>query len=278
MGLLETIILAILQGLTEFLPVSSSGHLVLGGHFLNHKDSADGFEIVVHFGTLLSVLIYFRRDILELLFNGTRYFPQFLKYAFMGLKKNIDTNDIYHAYYMYFIAISAIPAAWIGISYKDELKALLNQPNVAAICLMFTGVFLFLSRFAKERGTKLGGFFALLIGCAQAIAILPGISRSGATIVTGLFIGLKREFVAKFSFLMSLPVIGGAFLLQVKDMSATTFEPSLYLHYSIGLIVSAVFGYFAIKIVMNFVKQGKLDYFSYYCIALGGISYLIINF
>ena len=276
MELLNSIILGLVQGFSEFLPISSSGHLVLAQHIMGFHDENAAFEIMVHFGTLISVLIYFREDLLELLQGGYKNFIPFIKFAFMGLRKNIDTQKLEAPYYLWFILVSMIPAGYVGVVYKDKIEALFTDVTVVLYCLMFTGILMVVSKFAKETEKRFGVFSAFFIGLAQAIAILPGVSRSGSTIVAGMFMGYKREFIAKFSFLMSLPVIGGAFILKLDDLFAIQLETSQWINYGVGALASAISGYFAIKIVMGFVKKGKFEYFGYYCIAVSILGWIFI--
>lgn len=276
MELINSIILGLVQGLSEFLPISSSGHLVLAQHILGFKDENAAFEIMVHFGTLLSVFVYFKDDISNLLKNGFKHMIPFIKYAFLGLKKNVDSSDLYSPYYLWFILISMIPAGYVGVTYKDEIELLFTDIRVVLACLMGTGILMVLSRFTKETDRKFGGFSAFLIGCVQALAILPGVSRSGSTIVAGMFMGFKREFIAKFSFLMSLPVVAGAFILKLDELLAMELSSSQWINYSVGTIASAISGYFAIKLVMDFVKKGKFQYFGYYCIAVSALGWFLI--
>ncbi len=267
MDLLKSAVLGLIQGLTEFLPVSSSGHLVLGGHLLGLTDENAAFEILVHFGTLISVTIYFWKDIKAILIGTFTNFAPFLRFAFFGLKENVDKARLEYPFYSYFIILASIPAAAVAFAFKDDIEALFSDPEFALYALFATGTILLLSKLAKEKdGKKLSAGNAFLIGVAQAFAILPGISRSGSTIVAGMFLGLKRESVAKFSFIMSLPVIFGAFLLKLKDLAEISLSSEQILNYSLATVTSAVSGYFAIVLVMSFVKKGKFDVFGYYCI------------
>lgn len=276
MDLFKHLLLGLIQGLTEFLPVSSSGHLVLGSYILGFRDSDAAFEVLLHFGSLLSVLVYFRKDLLDIIKNSLRYFPQFLSYAVLGLKKDIEKDQLYYPYYSYYIVIASIPAAVIALLYKDEIEAMFSDPMVAVVCLFITGLIMILSRFAKELDKKINVKSSFLIGLAQAFAILPGISRSGSTIVTGMFLGLKREAVAKFSFLMSVPVILGAFVLKLKDLLATSLSSEQILNYSLATLMAAISGYLAIYLVMDFVKKGKFEFFGYYCILISILGFIFI--
>ena len=276
MEALNNILIGIIQGLTEFLPISSSGHLVLGKTLLHMNNDSIALEVLVHFGTFLSVIIYFRDDVKNLIVQGFKYFPDFLKFGIAGIRKNIDPKNLYYPYYIYFIILGSIPAAVIGLSYKDEIESIFADPKIALICLMVTGIVLILSKYAKDKDKKLGSASAFLIGLAQSIAILPGISRSGFTIVAGMFLGVNKETVAKYSFLMSLPVIFGAFILKLNELLALHLTAEEWFNYSLAILSSAVSGYYAIHIVMDFVKKGKFMYFGFYCIAISITGMILI--
>ena len=277
MDYLISILLGIVQGLTEFLPVSSSGHLVLASYFFGYEDPESAFEVILHFGSLLAVILYFRYDLYYLIKETVMNFFPFFKYAFLGLKRNVDKEKIQSPYYSYFIIIASMPAAYVGLTYKDDIEALFDNPMVAIICLFFTGLIMLVSRFANYRGKKLGSLQSLLIGISQAIAILPGISRSGSTIVTGMFLGLKKEFVAKFSFIMSVPVIFGAFIMKLNDLLTAEITIEKWISYGVGAIAAAISGYFAIMLVMRSVEKGKFENFGYYCIAVSILSFLFYS-
>lgn len=276
MELIKSILLGIIQGLTEFLPVSSSGHLVLGEYLLGIDDSGTAFEVLVHFGTLVSVVIYFRRDIWELIHKSVIHFPYFLRYGFMGTGKSVDTTRLAHPYYAWFIILASVPAAVVALIFKDDLEAMFDDPHVALTCLAITGTGLLLSQLATERGTKLNTWNAILIGIAQAFAILPGISRSGSTIVTGMFLGLDREKVAKFSFLMSVPVIFGATILKVGELMDAQLTSDQMLNYGLATISATISGYIAIVWVMDFIRKGRFRHFGYYCLLISLIGFIFI--
>ena len=276
MDLISYIILGIVQGLSEFLPISSSGHLVLAKKWLGVSDGGATFEVMVHFGTLISVVFYFKDDIVSLLRDGTKHATKFIKFAFIGLKKDIDRDDLYAPYYLWFILISMIPAGYVGIVYKDDIEHLFSNLTVTLTCLAITGLIMLISPLAKERKKSFGSIGAFIIGTVQAIAILPGISRSGSTIVAGMFLGYKREFIAKFSFLMSLPVIFGAFLLKLRDLFQTDVTIDQWMAYGLGTIAAAISGYFAIVLVMKLVQKGKFFYFGIYCLIISGLGFLYL--
>ncbi len=260
MGLLEALILGIIQGLTEFLPVSSSGHIELGKEILNVqvKDPLL-FSIVVHGATALSTLVIFRKDILSILKE------------LLAFKWNEGTK------YSAKILLSMIPVGLVGFFLEDEIKSFFEgQILLVGYMLLITGILLFLTTRAKE---KLGGITfktAGIVGIAQAIAILPGISRSGSTIATSLLLGVNREKAAKFSFLMVLPPILGAVALKVKDYmemeQAQSTESISSMALTIGFIAAFISGLFACKWMIRIVKRAKLQHFAYYCFTVGTLA------
>lgn len=244
---IQAIILGLLQGLTEFLPVSSSGHLVLMQNIFGITEGGLTFDILVHFGTLVAVFIVYWREIFDLLKNP------FQKMT-------------------YLIIMGAIPTAIIGIVFQPYFEKIFHSVFVVGISLIITGFILWLTD--QQQGgykgeTNTSWFDAIIIGLAQGLAITPGISRMGLTISAGLARGLDRELAAKYSFLLSIPVILGANLLELKDILASGIQIENIQPYIIGPIVAAISGVFAIKILLKFLKNGKLKYFSYYVWFIG---------
>ncbi|MFW6246468.1 MAG: undecaprenyl-diphosphate phosphatase [Tangfeifania sp.] len=258
MDWLEAFILGLLQGLTEFLPVSSSGHLEIGKHLLG-IDTPDSlrFTVVVHGATVLSTLVVFRRDIAGL-FSGLFRFQW-----------NEETK------YVARLAWSMIPIAIVGVFFKDSVEDVFNSRNVlllVGLMLLITATILAFSYYKKAGDRDINFRDALIIGIAQTFAVLPGISRSGATIATGLLMGNKRTEVARFSFLMVLVPILGENLLSIlqNDFSQTpaegTIGPVVML---VGFLSAFVSGLFACKWMIEIVKRGKLIYFAVYCVIVG---------
>jgi undecaprenyl-diphosphatase len=256
---IQAVILGILQGITEFLPVSSSGHLEIGkalfGLNMTGEESLT-FDVVVHAGTALSTIVVFRRDIGRIL---------------AGLLEFRWNNETKFAFY---ILISMIPAAFIGLVFEDQIAALFDgQLLLVGAMLTLTGILLFLADRARETSKSVHGLDAIVIGLAQAIAILPGVSRSGATISTSVLLGVDREKAARFSFLMVLPIILGKTLLDTKDiiagqaMGIEVDVTSLLL----GLVAAFVSGVFACNWMISLVRRAELKYFSYYCFAVAFI-------
>ncbi len=255
MDIIYAIILGITQGLTEFLPVSSSGHLVILQHLFGFKESNVLFDCSLHIGTLLAVFIYFFDDIKKLFYSLLSF--------------NLKDPDFQLAIY---IIVGSIPTAIIGFEFQDFFERTFNSPFTAGIMLCVTGIFLWITKYYSSSNKKNVGILnSLLIGTAQGIAIIPGISRSGATISCGLICKLERETSFRFSFLLSIPAIIGAFLLEVtKVNSIGNLCPLIS-----GTISSVIVGLLALKILSKIVKKGQLHYFSPYCIGIGIITIIV---
>lgn len=259
MGIIEAIILGIIQGLTEFLPVSSSGHIELGKILMEIKEENATFTIVVHGATVLSTIVIFRKDIIAIckdLFQFTW---------------NEGTQFVTK------IVLSMIPAAVFALLFEDELKSLFNGNVVLVSCmLLFTSALLAFTYYSKNKGTKVGFIDSIIIGIAQAVAILPGISRSGSTIATGLILGKDKAEVAKFSFLMVIPLIIGANAKDILD-EGFSFASHEIVPLIVGFIVAFITGLLACNWMIKIVKKGKLIWFALYC-AIIGFTGLILNF
>lgn len=255
MSIFEALILGLIQGLTEFLPVSSSGHIELGAHFLG-VDSADNllFSIIVHGATALSTIVIFRKYIGHLIL-------EFLKFEW-----NESTQ------FMVKIAISMIPVAVVGLFFEDKITALFTgQIIFVASMLIVTGLLLLLTNYRPAKDKNISFAHSLIIGLSQAGAILPGISRSGATIATALLLGIDKNQAARFSFLMVLPPILGATLLKTIDfIGAEQSVDSISLSaLTAGFIAAFIAGLLACQWMINIVKRGKLIYFAIYCFTVG---------
>ena len=249
MTFINIIFLGFLQGLTEFLPVSSSGHLVLGQFFLGIKQPCNEFEVLVHLGTLFSVLIIFYSDIKSIILNiSDKETQRFLLFLFIG----------------------TLPAVLIGFEFKDFMENLFENPKAVSGALLFTGIILIISIFSKKNTgnrTYLQGF---VIGCAQAISIIPGISRSGMTICTALFLGLSPSEAARVSFLLAIPIISGAGLLTAFDIQTNS---SLPIDVAIGGFLSSfVIGLLSLNWFLGWLEKGKLHWFGFYCFILGTLT------
>ncbi len=261
MTVLDGIILGILQGLTEFLPISSSGHIELGTALLGvNTKSHFIFSLVVHSATALSTMVIFRKDI-----------GQLIKELF-ELRYNDATR------YVLFLIISAVPVALVGILYDKEIEQFFSgQILLVGFMLLVTGLLLSMTYYAPSQNGEVTWGKALLIGLAQSIAILPGISRSGATISTALLMGVEKEKAARFSFLMVLiPILGGSFLKFLEFLESPNSYPQISLEVIIAGFFAAFFaGLIACKWMMAIVKRGKLIYFALYCFIVGIIAIVL---
>lgn len=249
MSFIDALILGIIQGLTEFLPVSSSGHLVIAEAVLKVKQPGITLELLVHLGTLLSVIIYFRTQIFTLI--------KALFVREMTKERRI----------ILLLIIGTIPAGLAGVLLKDFFESTFSNPLETSIELIITGGILFLPRLVKPGTAGMTIPTVIWMGIGQAISILPGISRSGSTIVAGLLAGVKPAEAAEFSFLLSIPAIAGAIVLGIPDMA--NIASDLVMPYLAATIASFVCGLVAVYWVLNAVKKGKFEYFAYYCFAIG---------
>ena len=262
----EALILCIVQGLTEYLPVSSSGHLAIGATLfgMNGEENLT-FTVAVHVATVLSTCVILWKEIVWL-------FSDLFKF-----KWNEGTK------YVVNILISMIPVAIVGFCFKDKVEAIFGSGLlVVGICLMVTALLLAFSYYAKPRQREnISPLHAFIIGIAQALAVLPGLSRSGSTIATGLLLGNKKERLAQFSFLMVIPPILGEALLDVKDMAEVGVSNAMAglspVALLVGFLAAFVSGCLACKWMINIVKKGKLIWFAIYCTVVG-IAAIVMNF
>lgn len=263
MDLFNAIILGLVQGLTEFLPVSSSGHLVLTQKILGVDDQGVTFEIILHFGTLLSVVIYFWKPLWRMVLAVLPPFKE--EYA-------KDRKMILY------LAIASVPAAVVGFSpAKAAFESVYDKPAIVGLLLCVTGLLLFLPRLLAKRGTgEMSIKSAVAMGLGQAFAILPGISRSGSTIVTGMVAGAKSSAAAEFSFLMAIPAIAAATVLEVKHLGA--IESEVLTSYLVGAVVAFVSGLIAIYTVLAAIRRGKFEYFGIYCLVAGVAAFLYFTY
>ena len=254
MDLINAIVLGVIQGLTEFLPVSSSGHLEIAKKILG-KEAVVGksmlMTVVLHFATALSTIVIFRKDLLSIL---------------KGLLQ-IKNNDSFQ--FSLKIFLSMIPATLIGVFFNDEIEALFGGDLIlVGGMLVLTGSLLFVADKAKPSQKKVGIKDAVLIGISQAIAILPGLSRSGATISTSVMLGIDKKKSARFSFLMVVPLILGKIVQDIFSEEIVATEAD-FLPLLIGFLAAFFTGLFACEWMIKLVKNSQLKYFSYYCFAIG---------
>jgi undecaprenyl-diphosphatase len=254
-----SILLGIVQGLTEFLPISSSGHLVLLAEFLHFDPPGLLFDVLVHFGTLGSVIYIFRRRIGYL-----------IRSPFMG-GENLKL--------LFFLGSATVPIAVTGLVFGKSIEKTFDQMQIVGFSLLFTGGLLYLAEKVdqKERGlNEMSLLDSILIGIMQVFSLLPGVSRSGATITTGLFRGLNRRLAAEFSFLLSIPAILGATLVKLGEVIKNPTEHHSFLGvYIIGTVFAFITGLIAIKTLLLIIQKKRLDVFAYYC---WGVGFLTLMF
>ncbi|MDB9961089.1 undecaprenyl-diphosphate phosphatase [Oceanihabitans sp.] len=257
MNVIDSIILGIVQGLTEFLPVSSSGHLELGKAILGDQSVPEEsllFTVVLHFATALSTIVVFRKDIWSIL---------------KGLLKMEWNEDLQ---FVSKIAISMLPAVIVGLFFEKQLEALFGGSIMLVGCmLLVTALLLFLADKAKNTDKKVSFKNAFIIGISQAIAMLPGISRSGATISTSVLLGNDKTKAARFSFLMVIPLIFGKIAKDILS-GDLTYDVQNFTSLSVGFIAAFIAGLFACTWMISLVKKSKLTYFAAYCVIVGLIA------
>lgn len=272
MSLIQALLLGIVQGLTEFLPVSSSGHLVLFQRLIGLREPELLFDICVHVGTLAAVLIVFRRDLWALIESFLRL-PATLRSA-RGVGPAFAQDGNLRLLAM--IVLGSLPTALMGVFLSNWADQLFSTTWLVGITLLCTGTFLWLLRGLSDTGRMLDAMHwrdAVLIGVAQGLAIMPGISRSGATIAAALFLGLNRELAGRFSFLLAVPAILGALLLGMDgDVFHTTLPAGMILA---GSLSAAVIGYIALTLLLRIVKNGQLHRFAPYCWSVGAMAVLL---
>jgi len=254
MTLFQGFILGIVQGITEWLPVSSSGHLAILEYLFGIKETLS-FNIALHFASVIVIFIVFWKDIKELIIGVLKRDKKALK-----------------MFFYYFLA--SIPAAIFGVLLKSHLESANQNLFLIGICLIITSVILFTTKYTKKSNQKMNTKNSILIGLAQAFAILPGISRSGSTISMGLRRGIDKEEISKFSFILAIPVILGATLLDIKNLQSIQNIEAVV----IGMIVCLIFGVFSLRFLINIIKKNGLYKFSPYCFLIGIFSILIYFF
>lgn len=290
MSLIESIILGVIQGIAEFLPISSSGHLAIFKKLFGLSDVGLTYDILLHAGTLIAVFVVYWKDIWELIKEGCGIIADFFRnigrfFGNLGKDKKKDYLKVINTPYRKFvmlIIVSTIPTGLMGLVFKSVFN--LDSPAVIipGIGLLITGLMLFIvdelpagNKTPKEMTYK----NAAILGIAQGIATLPGISRSGTTLTVGVLNGLDRKFAVKYSFIMSIPAILGACVLDLKDLFApeNSLSGTELTYYLIGAAVACVVGFICIKTLLILYKNRKMKYFSYYCFVVGIIA-IVANF
>lgn len=281
MELIKAIVLGLIQGLAEFLPISSSGHLAIFKHVLGFDtDTGLLFDVLLHLGTLAAVFVAFRKDIFELVKEGFAIIGQFFKSVFLSLFKKKKWQPVVTTPYRRFVMlviISTIPTGILGVLLSDVINAASATLIVPGILLLINGVQLLISdRLPDGRLTEENASYtkAAVVGVAQGVATFPGISRSGTTITACLACGFSREFAVKYSFIMSIPAILGALVLELLDFTPELLSASDAVNYLVGTVIAGIVGYVCIKTMLVVVKGKKFKYFAYYCFAMGAFAVL----
>lgn len=268
MEYLSAAFMGLLQGVTEFLPVSSSGHLSLFQNFFNGTAPDALFNVLLHFATLLAVFVYYWRDIVDMI-------AEFFRGVAALVSRKGGNEPAPPARRLVLMVILATLPLVVVLPFKDKVEALGASTLFIGCALLVTGLLLFASdrlKPGRKNERTMTVVDALLIGCAQALAVVPGLSRSGTTISAGTARGLDRTFAVRFSFLMSLPAVLGATLLEVIDAAKAGVDAALIPQYILGMAVAAVCGYFAIRLVNLLAKKGRFGAFAYYCWAVGLVT------
>jgi len=257
MTIFQAVVSGIIQGLTEFFPISSSGHLVLLHNFFSLQEAQVAFDVTLHLGTLCSILIYFRRDLVRLLTQEKQLLISILA--------------------------GSIPTFIIALIFKNEFESFFGMPSLVSLMLIVTGVFLIVAymrarsheRNARQRAAP-GIWRALIVGVAQGVAIIPGISRSGATIGTALLLGVDKEEAVKFSFFLAIPAILGAAVFKINDIS-TGVSGRHVIYFIVGGVCAFLAGIGAIRLLLVVMRKNLFFLFGMYCVAVGMLSYLVAS-
>jgi len=264
LGIWQSFWLGVLQGITEFLPISSSGHLVLGKAILGVQTHGVAFEVFVHFGTLLAVVTVFWNDVWRMFVAVGQAVRKPLPSHWVALYQ----RDTFFRLVV-LILVGSIPAGVIGVLFESNIENAFSSPLFVSFMLILTGGILLGTRWAHGEDRQFGVVRGFLIGVAQSLAILPGISRSGSTIATGMYLGVERSEAARFSFLLALPAIFGATVLKSLELAETGVSRHEELVLAVGAVTSYVAGVLALKWLLGVIRRGRLDRFAYYCFAIG---------
>ncbi len=259
MELLKAGILGMVQGLTEFLPVSSSGHLVIGSELMHFREQGIVFDVFLHLGTLMAVFVVFRTELLAM-----------VKAPFLYRHGQCDREVRDFFLWDIYVVVATLPAVFVGLFLKDTFERFFNNIVLVYCMLTVTGLLMIGTKLLSARNEPLTWFRSLLVGCAQACAILPGLSRSGSTIFAGMALGVDREKIARFSFIMSIPAILGAAVLQLRDVLYNSPGGDAWLNILVGTVMAAISGYLAIQLLLGVIRKNKLQWFGYYCLLLAG--------
>ncbi|MFD2704350.1 undecaprenyl-diphosphate phosphatase [Salibacterium lacus] len=269
MSVLEALIFGIVQGISEFLPISSTAHIIIAQFLFGRTFSGLSFEVILHFGSIVAVVLYFRRDCIQL----TRTFFRYIRKRRSG-----DKPEFFFG--LYIITATFITGV-LGIFLEDALAGTMKTPLFIAAALTLTGVFLILIERVHEIGTRteteMTFMDSIIVGLAQTIAVIPGISRSGSTLIAALYAGLNRKTAVRYSFLLSIPVIAGSSVLAFEDLTAGGMASIGTVPLAIAFVASFVTSWIGIVWLINFLNSGRLLYFALYCFALAIVTITFID-
>jgi undecaprenyl-diphosphatase len=263
-SLVLALLLGLLQGLTEFLPVSSSGHLVLAQSLIpGFSQPGVLFDVALHLGTLVAVFVYFWKDLWAMV---------------LSLFSPESAETTANRRLLWLLIVGSVPTAVIGLLFRKRFEDMFTDIQGAGLWLIITGVLLFITDRVSIRGrglSAMGLIDALVIGTAQGLSIIPALSRSGATIAAGVFLGLERDLLVRYSFLLSIPAVAGAFVLQLMVHRHEVLQGIDLLAYSVGTLAAAVVGYWSIAVLLNMTRSRRLSVFAYYCWIVGGLAFFL---
>jgi undecaprenyl-diphosphatase len=263
---LAALVLGLVQGLTEFLPVSSSGHLVLAQSLLpGFSQPGVLFDVTIHLGTLAAVCLYFRNDL----------WTMWLSLFSVNKPEAADTRRL-----LWLLIVGSFPTAVLGLVFRKQFEAMFTDLQGTGVWFIITGVLLFLTDRVVTRGrglSEMNMLDAFVIGFAQGLSIIPALSRSGSTIAAGVFLGLERQFVVRYSFLLSIPAVAGAFVLELIAHRHQAMEGFDLLTYGVGTLAAGAVGYWSITVLLNMTRSRRLSIFGYYCVAVGVLALVLAS-
>jgi undecaprenyl-diphosphatase len=283
MSYLQAILLGVVQGLTEFLPISSSGHLVIVQHLFGLREADLAFDVSVHLGTLIAVVAFFRKDIIAILAELMSFARALRATSTSGWRAALQAHP--HARLALLIVIGSVPTAALGLVLKQFADRLFASPFIAGGMLLLTGALLISTRRPQQRAHQHPANFrgleqirtldAMVVGVTQGLAVMPGLSRSGSTITAAIHLGINPETAARFSFLLSIPAVAGAALLVLREaLTQGTFEPGTCL---IGALAALIVGYASLALLVYIINRGRLFAFAPYCWLVGAIAMILGN-
>lgn len=266
MNIVQYIILGIIQGFTEPIPVSSSGHLLIFRELMNFDFLYDlNFEIIVNFGSFIAIVLFYKKDLINI-------FTDFISY--IKTKKAIYKDNFN---YVWLVAVGTIPAGIVGFIYKDSIEKISSGKTVGVALLMTAGlIYLIRNMKGEKTDKKITYKDAIYIGLYQVVALLPGVSRSGTTLVAGMLRNLKRDTSLKFSFMLYIPISIATMILGVSDLAKSPTVNTLLLPYTLGMIAAGIVTYYSLRWFRDIMLKGKLMYFVYYCIIAGVLVLLFL--